>query len=122
IRVPFLDYRLVEYLYSVPVKYKLRGLTDKYLLRKYAEKFLPKEIVYRPKKPFFMPLENFTDSVHFENLIKEYLNESNIKKQGYFEYDYIKRLIALFTKKDFLVAKEIFALLAFEVWHKKFIG
>ncbi|HOL48336.1 MAG TPA: asparagine synthase (glutamine-hydrolyzing) [bacterium] len=121
IRVPFLDYRLVEYLYSVPIKYKLHGLTDKYLLRKYAEKFLPKKIVYRPKKPFFMPLENFLDNIYFEKLIKEYLNESTIKKQGYFNYDYIKQLIGLFKEKDFLVAKEIFALLAFEVWHKKFI-
>lgn len=57
VRVPFADYKLFEYVYNVPAKYKL-GLVhnsepvEKYLLRKAFENNLPKEIVYRKKSPF----------------------------------------------------------------------
>ena len=47
LRVPFLDYRLVEFIETLPGNLKIRGLTGKYLHKKAVEKWLPKEVVYR---------------------------------------------------------------------------
>jgi asparagine synthase (glutamine-hydrolysing) len=55
-RVPLLDYRLVEYLASVPVEQKVRGREPKYLLRRVASRLLPPEVAQRrDKSPFPVP-------------------------------------------------------------------
>ena len=57
LRVPFLDYRLVEFAASMPAKYKIRNGQGKYLLKKMMEGILPKEIIYRKKMGFPTPLK-----------------------------------------------------------------
>ena len=51
LRVPYLDHRIIEYMASVPSNLKIRGLNEKYLLKKMYKNILPKEIVYRAKNP-----------------------------------------------------------------------
>ena len=55
-RAPFLDHRLIEWLATVPVGLKLRGLKRKYLLHRLAERYFPKGTFDRPKQGFMMPL------------------------------------------------------------------
>ena len=56
VRAPFLDTPVVEFLTSLPTKYKLRGMQMKYLLRRAFHKDLPKHILDRPKKGFGVPI------------------------------------------------------------------
>ena len=51
-RVPFLDYRIVELAFNIPVRFKIKDGVHKYLLKKTAEKILPHEIIYRKKMGF----------------------------------------------------------------------
>jgi asparagine synthase (glutamine-hydrolysing) len=55
-RFPFLDYRVVEFCNGLPSRFKLRGLTEKYLLRKLATPWLPQEIWQRTKRPYRAPI------------------------------------------------------------------
>ncbi len=55
-RCPMTDYRLVEWAMRLPLEYKLRGGTTKYLLKKVLSRHLPQEMVYQPKKGFSVPL------------------------------------------------------------------
>lgn len=55
-RVPILDHKLVEFAASVPPSLKVRGNTTKYILKKAAEKLVPKEVIYRPKQGFAIPI------------------------------------------------------------------
>ena len=55
-RSPFLDYRMVEWAMRLPVEYKIRGHHTKYLLKKALCRYLPKDLVYRPKKGFGVPV------------------------------------------------------------------
>jgi asparagine synthase (glutamine-hydrolysing) len=55
-RSPFLDYRLMEFVARLPSEFKLRGLTRKYILKRYGERWLPPAIVRRRKKGFGVPL------------------------------------------------------------------
>ena len=58
-RDPLLDYRLVEWAMRLPVQYKLRGGTNKYLLRKLAYRYVPQAILDRPKQGFGVPMERW---------------------------------------------------------------
>ncbi len=55
-RFPFLDYRVVEFCNRLPPRLKLRGLTEKYLLKQLAREWLPDEIWRRPKRPYRAPI------------------------------------------------------------------
>ena len=55
-RSPFLDYRMVEWSMRLPVEYKIRGRNTKYLLKKALCRHLPRELVYRPKRGFGVPV------------------------------------------------------------------
>jgi len=54
-RVPFLDYKLVEFMLNVPGKLKFKGQQTKYLLKRVAEDYLPKDVIYRKKIGFAAP-------------------------------------------------------------------
>ena len=58
-RVPYLDNRLMDFAINLPLKYKITPAETKYLLKKVAERYLPKDIVYRSKKGFPIPIEKW---------------------------------------------------------------
>ena len=58
-RVPFLDHRLVKKAVNLPLSYRLNGSTDKWILKEIATNYLPREIVYRKKLGFPLPLQDF---------------------------------------------------------------
>jgi asparagine synthase (glutamine-hydrolysing) len=55
-RVPFLDHRVIEFAARIPPKYKLRGLEEKYILKRAFEDLIPAEIARRPKQPYRAPI------------------------------------------------------------------
>jgi len=89
-RVPFLDNDLVETIHQIPTHYKIKDGRHKYILRKMAEKILPAEIIYRPKKGFSMPSlkwfqEDLNDDImqllnSDDSLIIDYIDRSEIEK------------------------------------------
>ncbi len=121
IRVPFLDHRLVEFLLKTPSHLKVHYLTDKYLLRKYCLKVLPKEVSQMKKKPFYIPIENYFTTGSFQKLVDMTLSKSQVEKRGYFNYNYIKELLNKLSKNEFLYAKQVMALIILELWHQIFI-
>ena len=56
IRPPMTDHRVVEFMFSLPPRYRVRRTTQKYLLKKVSERYLPNNVIYRPKAPFACPL------------------------------------------------------------------
>jgi asparagine synthase (glutamine-hydrolysing) len=58
-RVPFLDHRLVHTVLNLPLTYRLRGSTDKWILKEIASHYLPRQVVYRHKVGFPLPLQDY---------------------------------------------------------------
>ena len=58
LRVPYLDHRIIEYMSRVPSRFKIRGLNEKYLLKKVFNELLPQKILFRPKNPYRAPIRN----------------------------------------------------------------
>lgn len=77
-RAPFLDKAVMEYALQLPDDYKLRGITTKYILRHLAKKYLPPEIVRRPKQGFAVPLSNL-----FRGELKEFAREKIFSLRGF---------------------------------------
>ena len=79
-RVPFLDYKLVEFMLTVPTKLKFKNNENKYLLKKVAEKFLPEGIIYRKKMGFGAPTYRwFNKGKYFPGYFKKVVETENKK-------------------------------------------
>jgi asparagine synthase (glutamine-hydrolysing) len=120
VRVPLLDHELVELAARIPARLKIKGLTRKYVLKKAAEKWLPRNIIYRKKAGFSAPLRSWLQK-DLRPMVEDLLSESNIRQRGYFDYAEVRRLI-----DDNLGGREdnslkIFQLLTLELWHREFI-
>jgi asparagine synthase (glutamine-hydrolysing) len=117
-RVPFLDYRLVEYAINLPVSMKVHGREGKRALRWLGERYLPKEILKRPKHGFNVPL-----NIWFRNelwaFVKEILSESAVKDAGYFNIKTVQEILQR-HRQDMTsdLSNPIFTLLCFELWRR----
>ncbi len=119
-RVPYLDHRMVELCISMPIHFKLRGFTSKYILRKAFSELIPKEILRRKKQGFTVPLALWFRK-ELKDFTQEILSQNSVAKRGYFNYNYIKHILKehLEGKRDY--SREIWSLLIFELWVQTFI-
>ena len=119
-RVPFLDYRLVQFIESLPLHLKLNGMTGKYLHKKACEKWLPKEVVYRKKKGFANPVEDW-----FRDRMRPFVEECLLSKDSsmalYFDQGYIRRILELDREGKEQYRRHIYLLVSLELWHRAFI-
>lgn len=101
LRVPYLDHRIIEYMAKVPSRFKIRGLNEKYLLKKVFNDLLPQKILYRPKNPYRAPIRNsFIKNKYFN--IEEILSENQIKSLDVFDYDKVNLLLKKAYRTDTL--------------------
>jgi asparagine synthase (glutamine-hydrolysing) len=83
-RFPFLDHRVVEFACRVPPRFRLRGLKEKFLLRKAAKEVIPAEIANRPKRPYRAPISRCFLAGQARNYVEELLSKSALLQTGYF--------------------------------------
>jgi asparagine synthase (glutamine-hydrolysing) len=93
IRVPYLDFRLMEFMAKVPAKWKLLGLDEKHILKKAFKNTLPPEIVNRPKNPYRAPI---SQSLLAEDAkcADDFLSEGSLQRTGLFDLSKVKGLVA----------------------------
>jgi len=93
-RYPFLDYRVMDYCNLLPARLKLRGLTDKYLLRQVASRYLPESIWKRRKRPYRAPIHRSFFNSDTPEYVREILSESSVKSSGIFNPAAVRQLVA----------------------------
>ncbi len=120
-RVPFLDHRLIEFMEIVPDRLKLNLRSNKILLRRYVEKQGLRTVARRKKNAFYFPLEEYASGQAFQDLLASTLGDQAVRARGMFNPDTVQRLINQMRQKDFLAAKQVFALMSLELWHQIFI-
>lgn len=119
VRLPFLAFPLVEFALSLPSHFKIKGSVTKYLLRKVAANYLPDRIVRRPKKGFGIPVGKWLKD-EFKPVVDELLTESFIRRQSLFNWGYIDRLLQEHYQGKADRRKELWTLLMFQWWWRKF--
>jgi asparagine synthase (glutamine-hydrolysing) len=90
VRVPFLDRELVEFSLQIPTDLKMKGVTTKYILKKVMEKYLPMEVIYRPKSGFGAPVRKWIVE-DMDLTIQKYLSKENIEKRNIFDFEEIQK-------------------------------
>ncbi|UXE67977.1 MAG: asparagine synthase (glutamine-hydrolyzing) [Chryseotalea sp. WA131a] len=102
VRYPFLDKNLVEFSTKVPSDLKLKDFTEKYILKKMAQRFVPKQIFEREKFHFIAPGSPYLLQKNVQ-YINDLLSHDRIKRQGYFNPDKVEELRHLYSQKGFTV-------------------
>jgi asparagine synthase (glutamine-hydrolysing) len=119
-RSPFLDHHVIEFAASLPEKFKLRGLTTKYLLKRVLKKLVPVENLNRPKMGFGVPIGHwFRD--HMKNFLGETLLSERATKRGFFKPEEVRRMFDLHTSGERDYAHQLWTLLMLELWFNRFI-
>ena len=120
VRVPFLNQEMLELTARMPPDLKLRGLKRKYILKRAAEKLLPREVVWRKKAGFGAPIRSWLRGA-LRPMVDELLSEETVRRRGLFRPKEVKRIIEanLSGREDYNL--QVFQLLTFELWQQAFI-
>lgn len=92
VRVPYLDKDLVELSTQIPISLKMKGKTTKFILRKIAEKYLPKDIIYRSKSGFGSPVRQLIGH-ELREFVDDRLSKARLDDQNIFNVDEVHKLI-----------------------------
>jgi asparagine synthase (glutamine-hydrolysing) len=119
-RVPFLDLDLVRVMNSIPVSMKINGREGKYVFKKSMESLLPKNVIYREKAGFALPIRAWLREDN--DFLRTYLSETRIKSQGLFNPVAVKHIMdeQFYGKADH--ANTLFTLLCQQIWLEDYSG
>ncbi|MEO6304401.1 MAG: asparagine synthase (glutamine-hydrolyzing) [Bacteroidia bacterium] len=118
-RPTLIDHRIVELMFKVKPELRIKGNTQKYLLKKVSEKYIPHEIIYRPKAPFSAPMRGWLKN-ELKEMVNDILSYETIKARGVFNPEYVQKLISNNQKGIEDNSQLIWRLMVNEIWFKTF--
>jgi asparagine synthase (glutamine-hydrolysing) len=121
VRVPILDIDLVRFSTRVPARYKQRGRVGKAVFKLAMEPYLPRQVVYRPKTGFGVPLRRWLRH-ELRPLVEETLSASALRRRGIFDPVAVQRLVQDDIAGRVDGAYTIFALMSLELWCRRFVS
>ena len=119
LRVPLLDHKLVEFCMTLPPSYRLRGSTGKYLLKKTAERWLPKDAIYRRKQGFPTPIAQWFRGELFDR-VAALLLDKRASERGFFRKGYVESVLTVHRSGTQDLSRRILTFVMLELWHKTF--
>lgn len=118
-RVPLLDHRIAELAFHMPPQLKLQGINGtKHILKKSLIGKLPKEILYRKKQSFNMPIENWLNG-ELKPMVDEMLKRENLP--AIINPEYVDRIKQNYNTGKLYYARQLWSLLTLSLWHKRFL-
>ncbi|MDQ3277990.1 MAG: asparagine synthase (glutamine-hydrolyzing) [Bacteroidota bacterium] len=120
-REPFLDQDIIEWAATLPTNYKYRNGEKKYILKQIVHKYLPKEMMERPKMGFAIPVESWLRN-ELKDLVQTYLSKESLDQHGLFVAEEVQALVADFYKGHKEKYTKIWYLLMFQMWYEKWMA
>ena len=119
-RSPFLDHHVMEFAASLPARFKLRGLTTKYLLKNALRGLVPQENLTRSKMGFGVPIGHWFRA-ELQGFLKEAILSERSLSRGYFRPEAVLRMVDdhIGRRRDY--SHQLWTLLMLELWHQEFI-
>ena len=123
VRTPFLDYKVVDFAFSLPVSSKVDGAMKKKIVQDAFRTELPAELYDRPKQGFEVPLLKWMRNELRPLIENDLLADEFVESQGVFDVEEIRRLKAqLFSRSPGDVHARIWGLIVFQTWWKRYMA
>jgi asparagine synthase (glutamine-hydrolysing) len=119
-REPLLDQHIIEWTAALPLHMKFNSGQTKFLLKEIVHKYVPKEIMERPKSGFTIPVYEWMKN-DFKELVHLYFNENYIKQQGLFDKEVTNSLLKGFYNDGKVPVEKMWYLLMFQLWYDRWI-
>lgn len=119
-RSPLLDHKVIEFAASLPENIKFRTTEPKYLLKKIAAKLVPREVIYRRKMGFGVPIANWLKG-EMQTFLRENLLSKKHENRGLFRPEITKMLVEKHINDEKDYSKQLWTLLMLEMWFQRFI-
>jgi len=120
VRVPFLDLDLVDFASKIPTEYKQRGWVSKWILKKAMEPYLPKDIIYRYKTGFGVPLRQWIQT-DLKEIMRDLLSIDSVNRRGFFRAENVQKLILDNSQGRVDASYTLFSLLCIEIWCRAYL-
>jgi len=121
-RLPFLDYRVVEFLFSLPSEFKLRNGLSKHILRESMKGVLPEKIYKRTLKLGFpTPLEEWIRDERFGRFMEDVIFSGASKKRGYYDMGVLRHVFEEHRQRKLDATQILWKIFNLEMWFKIFI-
>lgn len=117
---PVLDYRVIEFSFRLPQKFKYDGKTTKLIFRDLATDYIPAEILNSPKRGFNVPIEGWIRSSLKEKFLK-YCDKNMLEEQDIFNCDEIEALVNRLLDGDDSVHATCWYYFIFQLWYDKYM-
>jgi asparagine synthase (glutamine-hydrolysing) len=119
-REPMLDHRIIEFVSQLPAHLKIRNQTNKYILKQIVHKYIPQQLMDRPKMPFIAPL-----TVWFKDELKEkiqyYLSEEKLNESGLFNNGAVVKLSRDYLEGKKITYQKVWNILVFQLWYERWM-
>ena len=125
-RHPFLDYRVIDLSFSIPSKWKIRGLNEKYILKQAFRGMLPQRIVQRDKQPYRAPIRELFSPHDNGSYVDDLLSEESLKRSGYFNPTKVRHLFGKYRQSEQGFTSEfnnmaLVGVLSTQLLHRQFV-
>ena len=120
VRVPLLDLDLIALAASLPIAFKQKGKQGKWIFKKAMERFLPRDVIYRPKTGFGAPLRKWLKN-ELRPLVDDVLSDISLKSRGLFDPQGVWKFVKMDRAGQVDGTYPIFALVCIELWCRMFV-
>lgn len=116
-REPLLDHRLVEFSWQLPMHFKIRNGEQKWILKQILAKYLPNELINRPKMGFGVPIEDWLRK-DLRSWASDLLNPTKLKNEGFFNSKIVNDIFQQHLSGVRNHQHDLWGILMFQAWHE----
>ncbi len=121
-RLPLLDYRIVEFMFSIPSHFKVRNGATKYILREAMQGILPEPVrMRRSKLGFSTPMDKWFREEKMIKITRGILNSKTFRTGGYYHLPDLNKFFGKHIEGKVNMGQTLWKLLNLEIWHRIFI-
>ncbi|MAJ59440.1 MAG: asparagine synthase (glutamine-hydrolyzing) [bacterium TMED88] len=120
VRVPLLDPDLIDLAASLPVEYKQRGGEGKWIFKAAMEPLLPKQVIYRPKSGFGVPLRSWLRK-ELRPMVEDTLSAESLNRRGLFDAEGVQSMLERDRSGSIDAAYTSLSLMCIELWCRMFL-